>query len=506
MTPLHLVLSGPPGVGKSAVGRRVAELLDRPFVDADAALETRWGRPIGDYFARGDEALFRAREAALLRELTAGPPAVLAPGGGALLNPKTRAWLEAHAVIIGLTAPLDTLLARLAYSHPRPLLAEHPRLQLAALLEKRAGVYAAAVTHINTENRSIDDVAAAALTAFNAHSQAVLFTLGDARAYFGVGLLATLPDKLAAHGLRPPFIVISESVVAPLHGERVAQRLNAPLVTFPAGEAHKNLDTARDLYTACLRHNLERGGTLVAVGGGVAGDVTGFVAATVLRGVNWVNVPTTVLAMADASLGGKVGVDVPEGKNLVGAFHPPRLTLSDFETLATLPALETRCGLAEIIKAAIIADPALFEQLRSPEFDLPTAIVRGAAVKVGVVNADPLEKGERATLNLGHTLGHAVEAVSGYTLKHGECVALGLVAEARLAERLGLAGPGLANTIAEVVRAHQLPTTWPNYPRPAILSAMRHDKKKSAGQVKFALPRAIGDVAWGVPVPDEAIF
>ncbi len=506
MTAPHLILSGPPGVGKSAVGRQVAARLNRPFVDADAELERRWQRPIADYFSRGEDSLFRTREAALLRELTSGPPAVLSPGGGALLNPKTRAWLEARAVIIGLTASLDTLLARLAYSHPRPLLAEHPRLQLAALLEKRSHAYAAVRTSIATDNRSLEDVTAAVLMAFQNHARHTLFTLNETRAWFGAGLLATLPDRLAAHGLRPPWVVISDSVVAAHHAARVAHLINAPLVTFAAGEENKTLDTVRALYSACLHHNLERGGTLVAVGGGVAGDVTGFVAATLLRGVNWVNIPTTVLAMADASLGGKVGVDLPEGKNLAGAFHPPRLVLSDFDTLTTLPAVETRCGLAEIIKAAIIGDVALYEQLRSPHVDLAHAIVRGAAVKVGVVNTDPLEKGERATLNLGHTLGHAVEAVSGYTLKHGECVALGLVAETELAERLGLAVPGLAADIATVVRAHHLPATWPNYPRASILAAMRHDKKKISGQVKFALPRAIGDVAWGVPVPDEAIF
>lgn len=506
MTAPHLILSGPPGVGKSTVGRQVAARLNRPFVDADAELERRWQRPIADYFSRGEESLFRAREAALLRELTSGSPAVLAPGGGALLNPKTRAWLEAHAVIIELTATLDTLLARLAYSHPRPLLAEHPRLQLSALLEKRAHTYAAVRASIATDNRSLEEVANAVLIVFQAHAEHTLFTLGETRAWFGAGLLATLPDRLAAHGLRPPWVVISDSLVAPLHATRVARLLNAPLVTFTAGEEHKTLDTVRALYSACLQNNLERGGTLVAVGGGVVGDVTGFVAATLLRGVNWVNVPTTVLAMADASLGGKVGVDLPEGKNLAGAFHPPRLVLSDFDTLTTLPAVETRCGLAEIIKAAIIGDAALYEQLRSPHVDVAHAIVRGAAVKVGVVNTDPLEKGERATLNLGHTLGHAVEAVSGYTLKHGECVALGLVAETELAERLGLAVPGLAADITSVVRAHHLPTTWPGYARASILAAMRHDKKKISGQVKFALPRAIGDVAWGVPVPDEAIF
>jgi 3-dehydroquinate synthase len=309
-------------------------------------------------------------------------------------------------------------------------------------------------------------------------------------------------------------------------------------VVFPAGESSKTLDTLRALYSACLAHSLDRHGTILALGGGVVGDVAGFVAATFMRGVRWVNLPTTILAMADSSLGGKVGVDLPEGKNLVGAFHPPTLILADFDTLATLPAIETRCGLAEIIKSALIADPALFSEINSfynmnqhPEYSeaqskdvLPSApllpsearspaafpcppafVTRAASIKVGFVTSDPFEKAERAKLNLGHTIGHGVESASGYALRHGEAVAIGLVAEARLAETLGLAASGLAEQIATCLQNVGLPTRCVGLDPHAIRAAMSGDKKKSGGQLKFTLPKNIGEVEFGIEVEEQTL-
>jgi 3-dehydroquinate synthetase len=217
-----------------------------------------------------------------------------------------------------------------------------------------------------------------------------------------------------------------------------------------------------------------------------------------MRGVAWVNVPTTVLAMADAGLGGKVGVDLPEGKNLVGAFHPPRLMAADFHTLATLPPVEVRCGLAEIVKAGAIGDPVLFAGLADGTLTLEAGIVRAAAVKVGHVNADPFERGERAVLNLGHTIGHGVEAASGFALRHGEAVAIGLVAEARLAEQLGLAQVGLAEALARCLANLDLPVRCPGLDPAAIRAYMRSDKKRVSGRLRFSLPRRLGDVAWGI--------
>jgi 3-dehydroquinate synthase len=349
---------------------------------------------------------------------------------------------------------------------------------------------------------------------FRANENVTRFELSACSALMGHGLLVRLPELLAAKNLRPPFVVITDTGAGYFYGDAVAEALSAPEIRFPQGEAHKTLDTVRELYARCITNGLERDGTLLALGGGVVGDVAGFVAATFMRGVRWVNLPTTVLAMADASLGGKVGVDLPEGKNLVGAFHPPALVVADFDTLATLPEIEARYGLAEVIKAAIIGDADLFawfsslnDEKSTPTYPpIPVLIARAAAVKVGIVNADPHERGERAKLNLGHTIGHGVEAASGYAIRHGEAVAIGMVAEARLAEMMGLAEAGLAEMIADCLRRVGLPTHCPGLSAGAIRAAMGADKKKAGGKLKFALPEGIGEVVWGIEADEKLLM
>lgn len=266
------------------------------------------------------------------------------------------------------------------------------------------------------------------------------------------------------------------------------------------------------LWEAFLGAGLERGSSVVALGGGVVGDLAGFAAATYMRGIPWVNVPTSLLAMVDASLGGKTGVDLPQGKNLVGAFHAPRMVLVDPSALETLPRDEQRSGMAEVIKAGLIGDPKLFNLSRNSleviKEDFEEIIRRAMAVKIQVIEADPFEEGLRAVLNLGHTVGHAVEKVSNYTIRHGEAVAIGMVAEARLSERIGLAERGLADEIADACKLIGLPVDIPeNLPREDILEAMKVDKKREGAKVKFALPVKIGEVRPGVEVSDiEALL
>jgi 3-dehydroquinate synthase len=261
------------------------------------------------------------------------------------------------------------------------------------------------------------------------------------------------------------------------------------------------------MWRGFLQGGLDRRSTVVALGGGVAGDMAGFAASSFMRGVNWVGIPTSLLAMVDASLGGKTGIDLPEGKNLVGAFHPPRLVLADPGLLASLPDAELRSGLAEVVKHGIISDPGLFELCsagyEAVKSDLDGIVRRAMAVKIAIIEADPYERGIRAALNLGHTVGHAVELVSEFKLRHGEAIAIGTVVEARLAERLGRAQSGLSEEIAVTFAELGLPTKIPaELPRQAIIQAMKVDKKKSSGVVKFALPVEIGRVEVGVAVED----
>jgi len=307
--------------------------------------------------------------------------------------------------------------------------------------------------------------------------------------------------------------VVCDTNVAAIYGERTCRVLKGsglePVsVEIPAGEQHKNLETVASLWERFIGFGLERSSTVIALGGGVTGDLAGFAAATYLRGISWVALPTSLLAMVDASLGGKTGFDLQQGKNLVGAFYPPRLVLADPLTLETLPAAELRSGMAEAIKSGIIADPALFELCsrgaETAQDRMREIISRGMAVKVDLVQADPFEKGPRAALNLGHTVGHALELASGYRLLHGEAVAIGMVIEARLSEALGLARPGLAEEIAAVLQGVSLPVGVPPGLAPAdILAGMRVDKKNVAGELRFALPVEIGQVRVGVKVSGD---
>ena len=299
-------------------------------------------------------------------------------------------------------------------------------------------------------------------------------------------------------------ILVTDENVAGHHAPVIVQALtqagfNTPVVTLPAGEAHKNLETVNQLWHRFLEAGLDRKSTVIALGGGVVSDLAGFAASTYMRGINWIALPTTLLAMADAALGGKTGFDLPEGKNLIGSFYPPRLVLADPHMLTTLPERELRSGMAEVVKHGIIADPNLFHLcargLDWVKENLEQIVKRAMAVKIQIIEDDPYERGFRAALNLGHTVGHAVELVSGFELIHGESIAIGLVTEARYAERIGLAPSGLADQIASTISALGLPTEIPaNLPREDLLRAMRVDKKKSAQSIRFALPTPIGHV------------
>ena len=332
----------------------------------------------------------------------------------------------------------------------------------------------------------------------------------------GMGLLGRLGAECAALGLGRRCVIISDRNVAPRFGPAACESLRqagfqCELLTVPAGETAKDLKTVRACYDQLAALRLERKSFVLALGGGVVGDLAGFVAATYLRGIAFVQAPTTLLAQVDSSVGGKVGVNLKAGKNLVGAFHQPRLVLCGLETLASLPEREFRAGLAEVIKYGIIYDAGFFRRL---ERDLPAIIRRQPAmlagvvarccqIKAEVVGQDETENGLRAILNFGHTVGHALEAISHYgKYLHGEAIAIGQAAAARLSARqLGLP-PGQAARIETLLERAGLPTQVSLTPRQRdkLLSAMKLDKKASGGEVKFVLARKIGEAQFGQDV------
>jgi 3-dehydroquinate synthase len=321
------------------------------------------------------------------------------------------------------------------------------------------------------------------------------------------GLLARLDADPAAHGLSGRVVIATNTTLAPLYGEILATALpDAALVTMPDGEQHKTLGTVSQLYTDFVAAGLDRSGTVIALGGGVVGDVVGFAAATYMRGVRLVQIPTSLLAMVDSSVGGKVGVDLPQGKNLIGAFKQPDRVLIDPGALATLPEREWRCGMAEIIKHGLLADenlldPALHMVERAPEL-----IRRAVQVKVDVVQQDPYERGVRAHLNLGHTFAHAIERVTGYRWPHGEAVGVGLLAAARLSWRMGLCDDRLPQQVGALLDEIGLPRRTDGLDPEAIYQAMFTDKKWKSGRSHFVLLHAVGQPAIVEDVPPEAVM
>lgn len=336
-------------------------------------------------------------------------------------------------------------------------------------------------------------------------------TIGASLRDLGASVVA---DASPAHR----FAIVSDDTVGPLYGRDLTRALGdlgqAALYTVPAGERHKSRESWASLSDQLLADGCGRDTTVVALGGGVVGDLAGFVAATYMRGVPVVQCPTSLLAMIDASVGGKTGVDTPAGKNLVGAFHPPAAVVADVATIRSLPLSHRRAGLAEAIKHGVIADADYFAWLDGTREALLDAepgallhcVARSVEIKSGVVGDDPFEQGRRRILNFGHTLGHALETVSGFTLLHGDAVAIGMVLEARLAERVGVATAGLAEAVLETVRRAGLPTSRPRDLDPAaVLEATARDKKRVGGAVGYALPAGVGRMAgaangWLVPV------
>jgi 3-dehydroquinate synthase len=321
------------------------------------------------------------------------------------------------------------------------------------------------------------------------------------------------------------YAIITDSNIEPLYASKVESQFERGAVgvlTVSAGETSKTRDMWARLTDQMLGKGYVRDSAVIALGGGVVGDLAGFVAATFMRGIPVVQVPTTLVAMVDASIGGKTAVDTFAGKNLVGAFHPPAVVLIDPQLLATLPLRELRAGFAEIIKHGVIADEPYLFQVASTASELLSAdgamsdrmvslIVRSVEIKADVVSRDEREEGLRKVLNFGHTIGHAVEMVSGYSLLHGEAVAIGMALESKLAELLGLARPGTAASVITALQAAGLPTDLPkDYGPDAVMDAMRSDKKGRSGKTMFALPLRIGamageDTGWTVSVGDDQL-
>lgn len=504
-----IFLYGPPGSGKSETGLHLAEALDLPFIDLDSEISAEAGQSIPDIFLQEGETSFREHERAVLKRTLSLAAGVVALGGGALLDPASRQDVEAAGQVICLEASPAVLIGRLKLAEgSRPLLAERSDPELFAWLERRHAHYQTFALRLDTTSLTSDQ------SAWEIQVMLGVFHVSGMGSAYDIlvrpGGLADLGTELSQRGLKGPMALVSDATVGGLYAMQVVNSLRQACgetvdIRITGGERLKTLETVASLWEAFVNARLERGSTVIALGGGVVTDLAGFAASAFMRGLPWVAVPTSLLGMVDASLGGKTGADLPQGKNLIGAFYPPRLVWADPVLLESLPDTELRNGLAEVVKHGMIGDPALFERC-SHGFDAlrgdwSELVRRAMAVKVAIILADPYERGMRAVLNLGHTVGHALEKVSDFAIPHGVGVSIGSVVEAHLAVALGLALPNLPLQIAATLAGLGLPTALPRGTDLAQLqSAMAVDKKRSGGNVKFSLPVRIGEVRPGIVV------
>lgn len=492
-----LVFIGFMGAGKTSAARAAAHALGVEAADADHALEDRLGTSIDAYFASHGEADFRAEEERLVLEWLDRPPTpVISLGGGAITSHRVRDALRRHTVVL-LDVDVETAWRRCSHRRVRPLARDHGRF--AALHAERAPLYAGLADAVLPDSdREVVRRAARALRELERAPAGTkllwaVAASGDYPVLVGEGLLGG--GWWPLRGRR--FLVTDEHV-----GDLYAARLGevAADVRIPPGEEAKTLANVervlRDLASAGMDHDDH----VVALGGGVVGDLAGFAAAVYQRGVKVVQVPTTLVAQVDSAYGGKTGVDLPEGKNYAGAYHQPAAVLADPSALATLPPEELAAGWAEVVKTALIAGGELWERVRAggarPDRDIVLACAR---TKLDVVASDERDGGRRQILNLGHTVGHAIETVTGYgRYRHGEAVALGLLAALRLS---GL--PELRAEVAELLAGAGLPTQLdPAVDAEAVVLATARDKKRRRGRVGFVLVEAPGDVRAGRPVAD----
>lgn len=513
----NIVLTGFMGTGKTSVGRALAQMLDRVFVDMDTWLAEREGMSIAQLFAEKGEAFFRAQESALCRELAAGENLVIATGGGALVNETNRnAFANAH--VICLDASVDEILRRLDGNDERPLLQGDRRAQIEKLLDARRAAYAQIPLHLETDGQTPEQIARALLARLAPRALSVKTPDGAYPLYLGRDLLEHADDFIKTFSLARTCALVTNPTVRALYGARVTQALERVgfepvVIEIPDGEQYKNLDTARELYDQFIAAKLERRSAIFALGGGVIGDTAGFAAATYLRGVPFVQIPTTLLAMVDSSIGGKVAVDHPSGKNLIGAFKFPLCVIADLNVLETLPLEEFRAGMAEVIKHGIIGDAELFGELgnqgnrETGKQEFGELVERALRVKIEIVERDPFEENVRAHLNLGHTFGQAIERLAEYKMRHGYAVAMGVCVAARLAANVNFCDAKTRAEIIALYEKYELPTRLPREFSPEqILDAMGTDKKIERGKLRLILPRAIGRVEVANDVAREEIL
>lgn len=532
--PQKIVLIGLSGGGKSTVARLVAGALDWTWTDTDEQIRARNRGDVETIFRERGEAYFRSEECRVIAELGQDERLVIATGGGAPLLPENRRQLWQRALVIWLKARPETLAERLARSDERRPLLEGPSMlsRIEGLASNREPFYALADYAIETDAHSPEEVAGEVLCAYHERgaeltnrpgrmemamdpavqkassdcAATVRTPSGDYPVLVGWENLADLGTYLRHCGLTGRVSLVSDTNVAALYAEMTLTALQkagykAELYNLDPGEQNKTLAATERVFDWLISRHAERGEAIVALGGGVVTDLAGFVAATYLRGVPLIHVPTSLLGAVDAAIGGKTAVDHPRGKNLIGAFYQPRLVLIDGSLLRTLPRRQLISGWAEVIKHGLIMDAAFVDYLESNTAAVralePSALVpvlrRSVQLKAEVVSADERESGVRSTLNYGHTIGHALETATRYAGPlHGEAVAVGMAGAGIIANRIGLLPDDLLKRQNDLLSSYELPLSWPGADPDAVQAATALDKKVRDAAIRWVLLTGIG--------------
>jgi len=545
----NLIITGFSGTGKSLVAKEAARRLNWAFLDTDDEIVKQIGKPIAEIFRQDGEARFRELEREAIRKACQQRQTIIAIGGGAIVDPQNYELLAKSGLIVCLEAKPETIYERLLRetghspeTEVRPLLTtDNPLERIRQLKASRQSFYAQADWAIHTDSLSVSEVADEVIRAWRLlHNYVSLNSKKTVQSgsdkdiaclvetatqsypvFVGYGLLDRLGEKMRQAALSGRAIIISDDNVFSLYGSKVEGILKdagfaVNSFVVPPGEETKSTDYAIKIYDFLVEHRAERDDIIIALGGGMVGDLAGFVAATFLRGVFWVQVPTSLIAMVDASIGGKVGVNHPEGKNLIGAFYQPNLVLADPQTLTTLPQRELTSGWAEVIKHGMILDKEFLEFLETninkltklePEA-LTRAVVRSAAIKSQVVNQDEKEReGKRAILNYGHTIAHGLEATTQYNcFLHGEAVAIGMMGAAKLSQRLGLLPSAAVERQQVLLQKFGLPMVFSGLDLTEITRAMELDKKTKEKAIRWVLLQDIGRTVIRNDVPQKEVL
>jgi 3-dehydroquinate synthase len=519
MRPEHnLVLTGFMGTGKTTVGHELALKLDMEFVDTDELIESRFG-PISRIFEERGEAEFRSIEQSVAAELGERKGLVIATGGRMILDPGNFRALSKNGRIFCLVATPDEIHHRVVNDparRDRPLLkVEDPRQRIIELMTEREGDYVR-FPQLTTDHAGpgvIADEVADLWTSHNTYD--IENPIGGYPFTVGAGILPFIRQLASVQG---PLVVITDEVVGDLYSPSLGE---ADLsIVLPSGRAEKTLDAVGTVYQQLFDAGIDKTATAVSLGTSIIGDIAGFAAATYLRGIDLVHCPTNLIAMIDTSVGGKVGLDVPQGRNLIGLYKQPKAVLADVGTLQTLPWRDFSSGLAEVVKHGLIASSSLLGRIEETPWDrrhallpgmladLQSLVAQAIQVKIAIVQDDPFEeKGQRTVLNLGHTFGYGIEYASNGAINHGEAVGMGLVAAARLSHKKGHAQQDLADRVEAVVRHIGLEPLIPGHIEPEeVLDGMRHDKKRRQSRLRFVLLKDVGSPFVADDVSDSEVL